>query len=88
MTPYLVVLAAVNAATFLLYAWDKASAVRRGRRIPEAVLHLLALLGGSPAALLGQLLFRHKTRKASFQLRFWGIVLLQAALIVSVLALP
>ncbi len=39
-------------------------------------LHLLELLGGWPGAFLAQQVFRHKTRKLSFQLVFWGIVLL------------
>jgi len=33
-------------------------------------------LGGWPGALLAQQLFRHKTRKLSYQLLFWAIVLL------------
>ncbi|MGV8663884.1 DUF1294 domain-containing protein, partial [Pseudomonas aeruginosa] len=33
-------------------------------------------LGGWPGALVAQQVFRHKTRKLSFQLVFWGIVLL------------
>jgi uncharacterized membrane protein YsdA (DUF1294 family)/cold shock CspA family protein len=57
-------------ATFL-YAFDKAAA-RRGRwRTPESTLHMVALLGGWPGALLAQDLFRHKSRKAEFQWMFW-----------------
>ncbi|WP_147463771.1 DUF1294 domain-containing protein, partial [Pseudomonas amygdali] len=32
-------------------------------------------LGGWPGALLAQQVFRHKTRKVSFQIVFWLIVL-------------
>lgn len=71
-------LAAVNLITFLMYGYDKAVAGSGRLRIPEPVLHLLALLGGSPAALLAQRLFLHKTRKAPFQLVFWLTVALQA----------
>lgn len=40
---------------------------RRGRgRVPEAVFHALALLGGWPGALLGFLAVRHKTSKPRF----------------------
>jgi uncharacterized membrane protein YsdA (DUF1294 family) len=70
-------LGGVNLATILLYGYDKAVAGGRKTRVPEKVLHLLALLGGSPAALLGQRLFRHKTIKASFRTLFWLIVALQ-----------
>ena len=45
-------------------------------RTPEVRLHLFELLGGWPGALVAQQVFRHKTRKLSFQLVFWGIVLL------------
>lgn len=74
-------LLAVNTATFAMYAWDKRAAGRGSARTPEAVLHVLALLGGSPAALAGQQLLRHKTRKAAFQFVFWLIVAAQVAAI-------
>jgi uncharacterized membrane protein YsdA (DUF1294 family) len=67
-------LLSINLTTFLAYAYDKWSAPRDGRRIPERTLHLLAAAGGTPAALAGQLLLRHKNRKRSFQIRFWIIV--------------
>lgn len=53
-------------ATFLLYGWDKLQARRSGQRVPEAHLHVLALLGGFAGALAGMRLFRHKTRKPVF----------------------
>jgi uncharacterized membrane protein YsdA (DUF1294 family)/cold shock CspA family protein len=58
----------------LLYWLDKRSAQGGGRRTPENTLHLVELAGGWPGALLAQLLFRHKTRKASYQAIFWLIV--------------
>jgi uncharacterized membrane protein YsdA (DUF1294 family) len=69
----------INLTTFAAYLYDKSIAGGGLWRVPETVLHLLALAGGSPAALAGQLLLRHKTRKASFQAWFWCIVILQAA---------
>lgn len=69
----------INLATMVLYGYDKAIAGGTRSRVPENVLHLLALLGGSPAALLSQTLFRHKTVKTSFQRRTWLIVALQGA---------
>jgi uncharacterized membrane protein YsdA (DUF1294 family)/cold shock CspA family protein len=75
------ILLAINATTFLMYGYDKAVAGGRFLRVPEAILHLLALAGGTPAAWLGQFFFRHKTRKGSFRVRFWVIVLLQITLV-------
>ncbi|MDP3638593.1 MAG: DUF1294 domain-containing protein, partial [Azonexus sp.] len=58
------------------YALDK-SAAQGGRwRTQESTLHLLALIGGWPGALIAQNRLRHKSRKTSFQLVFWMTVLL------------
>jgi len=43
-------------------------------------LHTLAAVGGSPGALLGMSLFRHKTIKGKFRILFWCIVALQVSL--------
>jgi uncharacterized membrane protein YsdA (DUF1294 family) len=59
-----------------LYDYDKKQARVQGQRTPEKVLHGVELLGGWPGALIAQQLFRHKTRKVSYQLLFWLIVLL------------
>lgn len=60
---------------FALYMHDKRRALRSGWRTPEARLHLVEMLGGWPGALLAQQSLRHKTRKLSFQLVFWLIVI-------------
>jgi uncharacterized membrane protein YsdA (DUF1294 family) len=78
--PIVAALCGINAATFLLYGIDKRRSRTGAPRVPEFILHVFALLGGSPAALVGQAAFRHKTRKASFLLTFWLIVVLQVAL--------
>ena len=70
--------ALASLATFTAYAADKAQAAGGGRRVPERSLHLLALAGGWPGALLAQQHFRHKTRKTRFQIFFWATVLLHA----------
>lgn len=68
--------AAVSLLTFTMYAIDK-SAARTGRwRTPEATLHLLALAGGWPGALLAQQWLRHKSAKQSFRAVFWVTVVL------------
>jgi uncharacterized membrane protein YsdA (DUF1294 family) len=73
----------INTVTVLLYGYDKRQAIATAGRVPELVLHLAALAGGSPGALLAQRLFRHKTRKVSFKLVFAGIVLVQVAFVYS-----
>ncbi len=74
-------LISMNVVTLALYGYDKRQAVAGGTRIPEAALHVAALLGGSPGAAIAQGLFRHKTRKRGFRIVFMVIVLLQAAVI-------
>ncbi len=66
MPPLLAYLLSLSGLALLLYGWDKHQAMRRGARVPEAVLFAAAVLGGSPGALLGMMLFRHKTRKPLF----------------------
>lgn len=73
------VLAGLSAVTFVAYGLDKGAAVRQGWRTAETRLHLLALLGGWPGALLAQALFRHKHRKTTFLAQFWVTVVLNVA---------
>ena len=74
-------LVGINVATFFLYGYDKIAARRRRRRVPERALHLFALLGGTPFALLARRIFRHKTLKGRFRLVFWCVAVLQLLLI-------
>lgn len=67
---------AASLVTFAAYALDKAAAARRDRRTPENTLHLLALAGGWPGALLAQQWLRHKSVKADFRATFWATVVL------------
>ena len=66
---------------FVLFGYDKFQAGRaKGSRVSEFHLALLGALGGWPGGLLGMLLFRHKTAKLSFHLKFalaflvWGVL--------------
>ena len=72
----LVAYGVVSVLAFFLYWGDKRKARADTWRTPENVLHAVELAGGWPGALLAQQVFRHKTRKVSFQLVFWLIVLL------------
>ena len=71
--------------TLGLYAWDKRAAMQARSRIPEQTLHLLALAGGWPGAMLARPLFRHKTRKQPFTVIFWCTVLLNLAMVAALL---
>lgn len=65
--PYFAWIAGWSLSLFLLYGFDKAQAVRQGWRVPEMLLHALALIGGFIGGWLGMFMFRHKTRKPIFK---------------------
>ncbi|MCF6762892.1 DUF1294 domain-containing protein [Pseudomonas fragi] len=72
---------------FGLYRYDKQQAKAGQWRTPEKILHGVELLGGWPGALVAQQIFRHKTRKLSYQLLFWLIVVVHQVVWVDVLFL-
>ncbi|HEV2692114.1 MAG TPA: DUF1294 domain-containing protein [Verrucomicrobiae bacterium] len=55
---------------FLTFGYDKWRASRSGSRIPELTLALLGAIGGWPGGLLGMAVFRHKTAKWTFKLKY------------------
>jgi uncharacterized membrane protein YsdA (DUF1294 family) len=59
--PYLAWLAAWSVAAFAIYGLDKGLARANGPRVPELVLHLLAVVGGFAGGWLGMATFRHKS---------------------------
>jgi uncharacterized membrane protein YsdA (DUF1294 family)/cold shock CspA family protein len=67
---------AVSAVTFIVYAVDKSAARQGAWRTAENTLHLLALAGGWPGALLAQQVLRHKSSKPAFLALFWCTVVL------------
>jgi uncharacterized membrane protein YsdA (DUF1294 family) len=72
----------LSMVTFGVYAKDK-SAARKGEwRTEEKTLHLFALFGGWPGALVAQKFLRHKSKKLSFQINFWLTVVLNGAALV------
>ncbi len=72
---------AINSVGFALYTVDKLAAKQGWMRVPESLLQLTALLGATPAAIVAQQFFWHKTTKRRFQVVFWLIVLLQVTLL-------
>ncbi len=67
----------VNSFTFLIAGYDKYLAVKNKRRIPEKTLFALGIFGGSVGLLLAMLIFKHKTSKSSFIVKFSAIFLIQ-----------
>ena len=77
LTLIVIALVLVNLLTVLRFWQDKRRAKSGARRIPENDLLGLALIGGSPGALLARRLFRHKTRKQPFSTQLLVVVVLQ-----------
>jgi uncharacterized membrane protein YsdA (DUF1294 family) len=72
----------INVWTAFRFWQDKQKAINGGRRIPEADLLGLALIGGTPGAFLARHLFRHKTRKEPFSTYLQVILVLQIGVII------
>lgn len=81
---YLCLVFVMSIVCFASYGWDKQRATNGGRRVPESTLQLLAFFGGWPGALIGQRHFCHKTKKLSFLIVFWCVVVLHVAIVGSV----
>ena len=62
--------ALINAATFIAFGFDKWRASGAKQRVSEFSLALLGALGGWPGGLLGMNVFRHKTAKLTFKLKY------------------
>ena len=77
----------LSGLTYLIYDMDKKAAQQGKQLIPEKNLHLLALLGGWPGALLAQQKLRHKSAKTQFQQVFWATVVLNWVLLI-ILSMP
>jgi uncharacterized membrane protein YsdA (DUF1294 family) len=71
----------VNLLAYVVYWWDKRRAQKGGRRISEKELLMWVLAGGTLGAWLSMRRFRHKTQKTSFRVWFWGIVVVQIAVL-------
>ena len=70
----------INIITWIIYGLDKWKARRGKWRVPERVLLLLALAGGSIGALAAMTMFRHKTQKAKFSVGVPLILILECVL--------
>ena len=72
-----VALLTLNCWTVLRFWQDKQRATAGQRRISESDLLRLALIGGTPGALLARKWFRHKTRKEPFSTQLLLIAMVQ-----------
>ena len=77
----LIILLTINTLTFIIYGIDKYKAIKGLWRIPESRLLLLAAIGGSIGALLGMIIWQHKTLHIKFICGIPLILALQAFLL-------
>lgn len=78
-------LVSINIVTIIAYYVDKRAAIRHKWRVPEKTLHTLEFLGGWPGAIVAQKLFRHKTKKQSYQSTFVWVISAELAIIYFIL---
>ncbi len=71
----------VNILGLFLMGFDKSRARRRGWRVPEAHLFIVAVIGGSIGTILGMYIFRHKTKHWYFVYGLPAILLIQLGLV-------
>ena len=76
----------ISLITAVITAADKSFAKKKKRRIPEATLFSLAILGGAAAEYITMKLIRHKTRHRSFMLGLPAIILFQLVTIGYIIA--
>ncbi len=84
----LIYILSVNVIGFMLMGIDKFRAVRGLPRIPETVLFLVAIIGGSLGTTLGMCIFRHKTRHWYFRLFMPAILVCEFAFLMWFIAWP
>lgn len=81
MNPLLLYILIITAIAVVITILDKIAARRRAMRVPEAVLLLLAALGGSVGMFFTMLIIRHKTQHPKFMVGIPVIFVLQIALL-------
>lgn len=72
----------INVISILITMYDKFMAVRGGRRVPERVLILMSIIGGSVGMFIIMKVIRHKTKKLKFMIGIPLIFAAQTALII------
>ena len=72
----------MNLIAFIAYGIDKSRAQNARRRTPEKTLIGLAGAGGALGALIGMLVFHHKTRKLKFTVLVPLFLIIQAVILI------
>jgi len=79
---YLGLVLLIGGVTLVLYRWDKRQAAKEGRqRVAEGTLHLMELLGGWLGGAIARVWFKHKSKKRTFRVVSWAIVLMHLGLV-------
>ena len=78
---YIFIMVIMSLIAFGIYGYDKRLAMKNKMRIKEKYLLQTAILGGAIGALIGRILFKHKTNKIYFT------IVIGAALILEVVTL-
>lgn len=73
--------AVMSLSLFIVMGLDKYFAKAGARRVPEAKLFRLALIGGALGGWIGMYTFRHKTRHAKFVIAFPALAVVQLAIV-------
>ncbi len=76
----LIYLLIINLIGFLSMFIDKQKAKKHKWRIPEKMLFLYAILGGSIGSIAGMQIFRHKTKHMYFVIGMPAILVVQIVL--------
>ena len=82
----IIYLVLINALGFFLMIADKSRARKNRRRVPEATLMFVAVIGGSVGSLAGMYLVRHKTRHLKFTVGIPVILALQTVVAILITA--
>ena len=84
-TAILIYLIAVNVVAFILYGADKQKARKKKWRSSEKALLGIAVIGGSPGAILGMFVFHHKTKHWYFRYGLPLILVIQILVVLFIL---
>lgn len=80
----IILIAVINAGSFIAVWRDKRRAVKGEWRIKEETLLVWALVGGWPGGILAMRRFRHKTSKGSFIAKYTFAVVLNIGEVIAI----
>lgn len=83
ITELIILIAILQILPFMIYGIDKLLARSGLFRIPEKALLTMTFFFGIPGSIAAMMIFKHKTRKPSFQHDFAVVVFLRIIVLVS-----